>query len=101
MALLVLDPLTPHPQSDMIRGLPYLVAGLDQALHLDKRDWFLMEKLVLILGLGRYYADCIATLNSQQELKLLHILLQVSAGNYELYGLLRRCLYIPVPLVGF
>jgi hypothetical protein len=53
--LLVPDPLTLYPQGAMIKGLPYLVAGPDQA-HLDTRVWFPMEMLVPIQGLGRYYA---------------------------------------------
>lgn len=57
MALLALDPLTLHHQSVMTKELPYPVAGLDQALHLaDRRVWFLMEMLVLILGLGNCFA---------------------------------------------
>lgn len=60
MSLLVPDPLTLHPQSVIIKGPLYLVAGLDRALHPGKRVWFPMEMLVRILGLGRYYADCIA-----------------------------------------
>lgn len=66
MALLVPDPLTLHPQSVIIKGPLYLVAGLDLALHPGKRVWFPMEMLVQILGLGRYYADCIAALKSKQ-----------------------------------
>lgn len=54
MAFLDPDPLTLHPQSVIIKGLPYLVAGLDQVLHQDRRVWFPMEMLVLILELGRY-----------------------------------------------
>ncbi|PNX55148.1 hypothetical protein L195_g048774 [Trifolium pratense] len=44
-----------YPQDVMIKGLPYLAAGPDQA-HLDTKVWFPMEMLVPIQGLGRYYA---------------------------------------------